>query len=394
MKKQNQKQVSIKYSKACEIIPAKDGMTGFLQADVVVVETKETKDGKEIVTNEIFDKEGNPIGKVENGVIKFDEEYKKKLEELLPKKIFEDLKLDDRKIKLDEILEKNTFEELALESEIEGLKKEEIIAILKRHLPPEEVKKIEEKLAEKEPREPEPKSIDEQKEVIARDINVDDPSKIISIETIKDNKACEILESGENKRGYPKKIKLEDGRELYVKFDDKGKYEEVKGLSGEGNEGEYTDYINSKGVVEKCLVKKRVFNRSNPKEAISTIEIGGEEITVIERMAGNGKNGVASVSREMVTDGNEERHKGGTIEKLVDEMPPDKIKEIDEEVDEKVNENPGDKIHINELETVEEKYKKGLDESEDEERSLDEEDKDEGRTRDGDAWDSRMRGVN
>lgn len=353
----------VQFSKDCNIIPAKDGKIGH-QEDVIYVEETRIVDGEPIQTKMLYTKDNQKIGYVDlaTGAVVFEESYRDKLKEMLGEELYNQLGLDDRTIKIEDIINGNQFVEVTLDKEIDGLTKEEIENILREHGSNEFRDSLEAKLYNNSNEDPEKE--EERRNKIADDIGLD-RNEIESIDEIRDRTASSILQKGKN-TGWPLEIKMRDGSIKYVdRNQTEGKYEELEGFIQEINPGQYTNYIDVNGRVQKAQVLSRTYNKENPNESISMIKTsGGQVITVVEKTADGKEEGIASISREMETESNSSRHISGNVRDLVDNAEPEDIIAINMEISRMTEGEPLNTVDIRDLETVEDQYKKGLVEEE------------------------------
>lgn len=353
----------VQFSKDCNIIPAKDGKIGH-QEDVIYVEETRIVDGEPIQTKMLYTKDNQKIGYVDlaTGAVVFEESYRDKLKEMLGEELYNQLGLDDRTIKIEDIINGNQFVEVTLDKEIDGLTKEEIENILREHGSNEFRDSLEAKLYNNSNEDPEKE--EERRNKIADDIGLD-RNEIESIDEIRDRTASSILQKGKN-TGWPLEIKMRDGSIKYVdRNQTEGKYEELEGFIQEINPGQYTNYIDVNGRVQKAQVLSRTYNKENPNESISMIKTsGGQVITVVEKTTDGKEEGIASISREMETESNSSRHISGNVRDLVDNAEPEDIIAINMEISRMTEGEPLNTVDIRDLETVEDQYKKGLVEKE------------------------------
>lgn len=353
----------VQFSKDCNIIPAKDGKIGH-QEDVIYVEETRIVDGEPIQTKMLYTKDNQKIGYVDlaTGAVVFEESYRDKLKEMLGEELYNQLGLDDRTIKMEDIINGNQFVEVTLDKEIDGLTKEEIENILREHGSNEFRDSLEAKLYNNSNEDSEKE--EERRNKIADDIGLD-RNEIESIDEIRDRTASSILQKGKN-TGWPLEIKMRDGSIKYVdRNQTEGKYEELEGFIQEINPGQYTNYIDVNGRVQKAQVLSRTYNKENPNESISMIKTnGGQVITVVEKTADGKEEGIASISREMETESNSSRHISGNVRDLVDNAEPEDIIAINMEISRMTEGEPLNTVDIKDLETVEDRYKKGLVEEE------------------------------
>ena len=217
---------------------------------------------------------------------------------------------------------------------------------------------------EKEVAEPEPEDLEEKKQKIADDFGID-ADNIDNMDLIRDAAACNILLMGRNV-GYPTEVKMKDGTTHYASFRG-GKYEELNGFTQTLNVGEFTNLVNQNGTVDRVQVLSRTYNPKDPNSCISMVKTGsGEVVTVVERLAYDDEfKGNASVSREMVKESNSGgKNMSGNTRDLVDNATTEDIISMDREIDQLMGDNPQNVVRINDLDSVDDEYKKGLVEDE------------------------------
>lgn len=137
----------VEYVKELQLLEANDTYYGLSENDLFLVKKEEEKDGKKISIYDIYDKEGNLIGKTDKeGNIELTVEYKKMLEEKY-KDLYKKLGLDKRKIEVKQIekqLPEKNNEEKPKEIEEEKIGKSENSEGNKETENQEEIEKSEE----------------------------------------------------------------------------------------------------------------------------------------------------------------------------------------------------------------------------------------------------------
>lgn len=341
----------ISYAKECAIIPAKDGKMGYSE-DVIIVETSSIIDGQEIVERQIFNKENERIGVIDNdGNIQFLEEYKQKLQENLGNEKYKQLGIEGRQIAYGEILENNEFEELVPEKEIEGLSEKEVEEIIEAHEPEES----------QETNENQQESMDEEtlKVEVSESLGVDE-SQIVQAQVITDKTAVSILNS-QNSIGYPIMLTMSDGSVQFVNREEDG-YKLAQGVrETSGNENMTTNHIDINGNITEISLKGRFYDPSKPNRAIGIImDESGEYRPVAENISLDQLGDKCSISRTVATSYNNEETINANAQDLVENASDEEVERICYELDGMRDEfGETNRINIKDCVSVKDDYKKG-----------------------------------
>lgn len=202
-KEDNKKIEDIIYYEEYEFLKQDKKYFSFAEKDVFIIEKTESIEGKDVITCEFYNKNGELIANSdEDGNIEFSKEYKEELKKM-PKEYYSKIGFDKRKVKMEEIIkEKSVKEKLPKEKDKKETesKKEE-----KDKTEKEKIKKMEQDLSIKE-----------------KDIQ--------SSSEIRDEEFYKLVPEAKNFKGNVSIVYIGSTNEFKVLGVDKktGKYEELK----------------------------------------------------------------------------------------------------------------------------------------------------------------------
>ena len=341
----------ISYARQCAIIPAKDGKMGYSEY-VIIVETSTIEDGQEIIEKQIFYRQNERIGIIDkDGNIQFVEEYKQKLQESLGKERYEQLGIDKRQITLDELLDYNEFDELIPGEEIEGLSNKEVEKIIEEHT----------NIQEKQTKQTKQEQMDEEtlKVEVSKSLGVDE-EQIVRVNVITDRTAISIL-NNQDSIGYPIMLTMSDGSVQFVNKENDG-YKPVHGVrETDKNENMTTNFIDINGNIIEANLQGRFYDPSKPNRAIGIImDENGEYKPVVENISLDQLGYKRSISRTLVTNGNQDITINANVENLVEKASGKQVVTICYELDNKRGEEgETNRININDCISVSDEHKKG-----------------------------------